>query len=199
MTEHRLPIGGDRSQDLGAASSLDLRSADWSSSDDTLAWLFHRVETYAMDTRDWYSRDKRAKQRTSLALTAAMIVLGLFGILVPLLTTAGIDAINPSWGYLLLACAAGCAAIDRFFGISTAWSRDIRSEQALNAMMCDFQLEWASVSRASANSNGEIDRRMALLREFSHRVNEVIARETTGWMARLPQVTDTRGSRFERR
>ncbi|UGT68580.1 SLATT domain-containing protein [Nocardia gipuzkoensis] len=177
VTEHRSPFGGDRSQDLGVPPSLDLRSADWSSSDETLARLFQRVESYAIEARDWYARDKQMKRRMSLALTAAVIVLGLLGILVPLLTTAGVDAVNPSWGYALLACAAACAAFDRFFGVSTAWTRDLRNAQSINAMLCDFQLEWASVSRAPANSNGEIDRRMGLLRDFSHRVNEVIARE----------------------
>lgn len=127
-----------------------------------------------MDARDWYSRDKLAKQRTSLALTAAMIILGLFGILVPLVTAAGVEAVNPSWGYVLLACAAGCAAIDRIFGISTAWMRDVRSVRVMNAMICELQLEWISVSRVPANSNGEIDRRMGLLRDFSRRVNEVL-------------------------
>nr|WP_232541653.1 SLATT domain-containing protein [Nocardia bovistercoris] len=190
-----MPIGGERSQDFGVPSSLDLRSADWSSSDETLAWLFHRVEAYAMDARDWYAKDKRVKQRTSLALTATMIVLGLVGILVPLATTAGLDTLNPSWGYVLLACAVGCAAIDRFFGVSTAWTRDTRCVQSINAMMCDFQLEWASVSRASANSNGEIDRRMGLLREFSHRVNEVIARETIAWTTQFPHAGEIRGGR----
>ncbi|MBF6300957.1 SLATT domain-containing protein [Nocardia amamiensis] len=199
MTEHRSPIGGDRSQDLGVPPSLDLRAADWSSSDETLARLFQRVETYAIDARDRYTRDKLTKRQTSLALTAAMITLGLLGILVPLLTTAGVDAINPSWGYALLACAAGCAAFDRFFGISAAWLRDIRSAQSINAMLCDFQLEWASVSRAPANSNGEIDRRMGLLRDFSHRVNEVIARETDTWTAQFPFSTEARMSRFDRR
>ncbi|WP_067464671.1 SLATT domain-containing protein [Nocardia amamiensis] len=199
MTEHRSPIGGDRSQDLGVPPSLDLRAADWSSSDETLARLFQRVETYAIDARDRYTRDKLTKRQTSLALTAAMITLGLLGILVPLLTTAGVDAINPSWGYALLACAAGCAAFDRFFGISAAWLRDIRSAQSINAMLCDFQLEWASVSRAPANSNGEIDRRMGLLRDFSHRVNEVIARETDTWTAQFPLSTEARMSRFDRR
>ncbi|MGK8557694.1 SLATT domain-containing protein [Nocardia gipuzkoensis] len=199
MTEHRSPIGGDRSQDLGVPPSLDLRAADWSSSDETLARLFQRVETYAIDARDRYTRDKLTKRQTSLALTAAMITLGLFGILVPLLTTAGVDAINPSWGYALLACAAGCAAFDRFFGISAAWLRDIRSAQSINAMLCDFQLEWASVSRAPANSNGEIDRRMGLLRDFSHRVNEVIARETDTWTAQFPLSTEARMNRFDRR
>ncbi|MEV6325703.1 SLATT domain-containing protein [Nocardia sp. NPDC051787] len=199
MTEHRSPLGGDRSQDLGVPPSLDLRAADWSNSDETLARLFQRVETYAIDARDRYARDKLAKRRTSLALTAAMISLGLLGILVPLLTTAGVDAVNPSWGYALLACAAGCAAFDRFFGISAAWLRDIRSAQSINAMLCDFQLEWASVSRASANSNGEIDRRMGLLRDFSHRVNDVIARETDSWPAQFHLSTEARTSRFDRR
>lgn len=181
-------------QDLGVPSSLDLGSADWSSSDETLAWLFQRVETFAMDTRDWYSRDQRAKRRISLALTAAMIILGLLGILAPLMTTAGVDAVNPSWGYVLLACAAGCVAIDRFFGISTAWMRDVRSVQVINAMIFDLQLEWISVSRAPANSNGEIDRRMGLLRDFSRRVNEVITRETDTWTTQFPLLAEARGS-----
>lgn len=199
VTEHRSPFGGDRSQDLGVPPSLDLRSADWSSSDETLARLFQRVESYAIDARDWYSRDRLTKRRTSLALTAAMLGLGLLGILVPLLTTAGVSAVDPSWGYALLTLAAGCAAIDRFFGISTAWMRDMRSAQSINAMLCDFQLEWASVSRAPANSNGEIDRRMVLLRDFSHRVNEVIARETDIWTAQFQVSAESRMSRADHR
>ncbi|MBF6078648.1 SLATT domain-containing protein [Nocardia beijingensis] len=199
MTEHRSPIGGDRSQDLGVPRSLDLRSADWSSSDETLARLFQRVEAYAMDAREWYSRDGLTKRRASLALTAALIVLGLLGILVPLLTTAGVDAIDPSWGYILLACAAGSLACDRLFGVSTAWMRDLRSAQSINAMLCDFQLEWASVSRAPANSNGEIDRRMGLLRDFSYRVNEVIAHETDSWTGQLQLSAQPRMSRVDRR
>ncbi|MFF7943239.1 MULTISPECIES: SLATT domain-containing protein [Nocardia] len=199
MTEHRSPIGGDRSQDLGVPPSLDLRSADWSSSDETLARLFQRVEAYAIDARDWYSRDSLTKRRTSLALTATTLVLGLLGILVPLLTTAGVHAIDPSWGYVLLACAAGGAGFDRFFGVSTAWMRDLRSAQSINAMLCDFQLEWASVSRAAANSNGEIDRRMGLLRDFSYRVNEVIAHETDSWAGQSQPSVTARMGKFDRR
>lgn len=179
--------------------SPDIRSTDWSSSDETLAQLFRRVETYAIEARDWYSRDKLTKRQASRALTASMIILGLLGTLVPLLTTAGVDAVNPSWGFALLACAAGCVAFDRFFGISTAWMRDIRSAQLINAMLCDFQLEWASISRASANSNAEIDRRMQLLRDFSRRVNEIIALETDTWTAEFQLSAEALISRFDRR
>ncbi|MGQ4599746.1 SLATT domain-containing protein [Nocardia sp. R6R-6] len=199
MTENRSPTGADRSQDLGVPPSPDLRSDDWSSSDETLAQLFRRVETYAIEARDWYSRDKLTKRRASRALTAAMIVLGLLGILVPLLTTAGVDALDPSWGYALLACAAGCAAFDRAFGISTAWTRDIRSAQSINTMLCDFQLEWISISRTSANSNAEIDRRMEMLRHFIRRINDVIALETDIWTAEFQLSTEALISRFDRK
>jgi hypothetical protein len=143
--------------------------------------MFQRAEGYAMEAGDWYLRDKRVKRRLSRVLRAAMIVFGVGGGLVPLLAAAGVESIGASWGYVLLAVAAGCAAFDRFFGLSAAWMRDIQGAQAAYHALAEFQLGWASLSRHDNLSARDVDERLRYISEFVSKISDIVARETSSW------------------
>ncbi|MEU1705516.1 SLATT domain-containing protein [Streptomyces sp. NPDC005706] len=96
------------------------------------------AEQEAEDAIEWYLRDKRLKRLGSRLVRALMIVLAATGTVIPLAGTAtGADI--QSWGYVFLAAAAGCKGFDYFFGLSTAWMRDITAAQALRGELNDAE------------------------------------------------------------
>jgi SMODS and SLOG-associating 2TM effector domain 2 len=46
-------------------------------------------------------------------------------------------------GYLLIAEAAGCVGLDRFFGYSTGWIRYITTAMAIEKSLEEYRMEWA--------------------------------------------------------
>jgi SMODS and SLOG-associating 2TM effector domain 2 len=78
----------------------------------------------------------------------------------------------------LLGLAAACLAFDRFFGLSSGWMRCMLAAQHLQARVEQFHYDWASAYLTGPASTTE---RLALLREFTLDVGEVVQRETLEW------------------
>jgi hypothetical protein len=55
-------------------------------------------------------------------------------------------------GYLLIALAGGCVALDRFFGYSSGRIRYTTTALALEKSLDEFRLEWAAILRSFAAS-----------------------------------------------
>lgn len=176
------PGDGDRTRDLTVGPSPVVGAKDWTDAEATLVRLYERVEGFAIESANWYLRDKRGKSRACKILRVAAIVLGLAGGLVPLLAAAGV-AVQLGAGYALLAAAAGCTAFDRYFGLSTAWTRDIQGAQAIHRTLSDFQIRWASMCRSEARTDETIQQHLSCLREFLAAINQITANETAEWSA----------------
>ncbi|MEU5782127.1 SLATT domain-containing protein [Micromonospora lupini] len=146
------------------------------------------AEGQAEDSVAWYLRDKAVRRRVSRVLRGCAILLGIAGGVVPLVSAASAGS-GASWGYVLLATAGGCLAFDHFFGLSSAWMRDIATAQALQRALTEFRLDWATaeLSTATATEDREFDlvvrRRETLIRALVMRTAELVEAETDEWLS----------------
>lgn len=46
------------------------------------------------------------------------------------------------FGYIFLALAAGCVAMDKFFGFSSNWMRFMTTSLALQRHLAEFEMDW---------------------------------------------------------
>ncbi|MGQ4418354.1 SLATT domain-containing protein [Streptomyces sp. SAS_269] len=143
------------------------------------------AEQEAEDAIEWYLRDKRLKRLGSRAIRGLMIVLATTGTVIPLAGTAtGADI--QSWGYVFLAAAAGCKGFDYFFGLSTAWMRDMTAAQALRGELNEFRLAWSAELLRDLTGVPEqtlVDRRMRLIGDLAGKLRTHLESETADWTA----------------
>ena len=171
---------GERTRDLTVGPSPVVGAKDWTDAEATLVRLYERAEVFAIESANWYLRDKKRKRRACKSLRATAIILGLAGGLVPLLVASGV-AVPLGVGYALLAAAAGCTAFDRYFGLSSAWMRDIQGAQAIQRTLSEFQVRWASMCRSEARTDETIQQRLSCLGELIAAVNQITSNETAAW------------------
>ncbi|WFE37296.1 SLATT domain-containing protein [Micromonospora sp. WMMD998] len=159
------------------------------------------AETRAEDSIDWYLADKRTKRLASRGLKALTIALLIGGSIVPLVTAAAGRGTG-GWGYVLLAAAGGCAAFDHFFGLSSAWARDIAAVQAIQRRLDRFRLEWwehelGSTGRGSGAISGwsvDPDAVFLIIRAFLDDLDALIMAETREWQTEFQAgIQDLRG------
>ena len=171
-------------------ATLSWRPDEWPSN---ILALYERTEREICDAIWWYLREKRVQARWSRLLRLAVILLVAVGGLIPLLHAANPGLIASEWGYVLLAGAAGCALLDRFFGFSGSWMRYMRAEFALQGILSDFQHTWtATLARQASGqpSATERDHLLELIREASIRTRELIRAETEAWISDLSNQLD---------
>nr|WP_257217184.1 SLATT domain-containing protein [Streptomyces dengpaensis] len=143
------------------------------------------AEQEAEDAIEWYLEDKRLKRLGSRVIRGLMIILATTGTLIPLVGAAS-DADIQSWGYVFLAAAAGCKGFDYFFGLSTAWMRDITAAQALRGEVNAFRLAWSAELLRDVTGEPEqavIERRMNLIGGLVGRIRAHLESETADWTA----------------
>ncbi|MFI7251326.1 SLATT domain-containing protein [Micromonospora chalcea] len=141
------------------------------------------AEGQAEDAVAWYLRDKAVRRRISRLLRGCAILLGIAGGVVPLVSAASAGS-GASWGYVLLAIAGGCLAFDHFFGLSSAWMRDIATAQALQRALIEFRLDWVAMQLGSAaTEDAVIRRREELIRVLVLRTAELVEAETGEWLS----------------
>ena len=143
------------------------------------------AEQEAEDAIEWYLEDKRLKRLGSRVIRGLMIVLATTGTVIPLVGAAT-DADIQSWGYVFLATAAGCKGFDYFFGLSTAWMRDITAAQALRGELNEFRLAWTAEMLRDVTGEPEqavIGRRMSLIGGLVGKVRAHLESETADWTA----------------
>jgi hypothetical protein len=92
------------------------------------------------------------------------------------------------WGYLALLLAVACVGVDRFFGVTSGWIRDVATAQAVQRRLQVLQFEWASESvrevlgPAEGTASEAVERCLGVLRRFSEDVTELVRAETADWM-----------------
>jgi SMODS and SLOG-associating 2TM effector domain 2 len=135
--------------------------------------------------RRWYLADKRSKRIWSRGLRLLVILLVTAGGLQPLLDAAAPGPSRTAWGYVLLALAAACIGLDRFFGISSGWMRSMTTAQALERRLEQLQYDWAAECARSAARTvdpKQAQTRLALLRAVSDDMAALMQRETAEWV-----------------
>jgi hypothetical protein len=149
----------------------------------SLEAVYHWVEGEGIRAAAWYIQEKKWKARWSRALRILAILFATAGAAIPFVA-ANNDAVGFEWGYVLLACAAGAVAMDRFFGFSTAWMRYMTAELAIQQRLQQLQFEWASMLIVRGNrvpSAHEVATELEKLATAAAAIGEEVRLETMTW------------------
>jgi hypothetical protein len=174
-----------RRRDLRAGPFPTAGMDQWHDTEAALTQLYRYAEGRAIEAIDWYLQDKRGKRIWSRGLRLLVIALVTAGALQPLLDAAAPGPSRTAWGYVLLAMAAACIGLDRFFGISSGWMRSMTTAQALERRLEQLQYDWAAeCARGAARTVDpkQVQNRLALLRAFSDDVAILLQQETAEWV-----------------
>ncbi|MGW2701767.1 SLATT domain-containing protein [Streptomyces sp. NPDC001340] len=161
---------------------------DWGEPAERLDELYRWVERGALQTASWYLADRVWKRRGARALRAGAAAGAVCGAALPLLDLTGVVGGVAPWGYLALMLAVACVAVDRFFGVTSGWIRDVATAQAVQRRLQALQFDWASESvrevlgPAEGTAGEAAERCLGVLRRFSEDVMELVRTETADWM-----------------
>ncbi|MFG3202105.1 SLATT domain-containing protein [Streptomyces sp. NPDC048192] len=161
---------------------------DWGEPAERLDELYRWVERGALQTASWYLRDRVWKRRGAQLLRAGAAAGAVSGAALPLLDLTGATRGVAPWGCLALLVAVACVGVDRYFGLTSGWMRDVATAQAVHRRLQALQFDWASESirevlgPAEGTASEAAERCLGVLRRFSEDVTELIRTETTDWM-----------------
>lgn len=169
----------------------ELPQLDWGDPSGSLSLVYRHVVAHARDAEDWYTRKRRSKKAGGQALRVASIMLvglaGLLPILAEIYTHDGIPVIAPGWASVALVLAATLVAFDRYFGLSTGWTRFMKAELRIAALRHDFEFEW---QRARASVGDDPARMLELAQRFVLAVDEAVIEETGTWASDFRESLD---------
>ncbi|MFF1543869.1 SLATT domain-containing protein [Streptomyces sp. NPDC058291] len=161
---------------------------DWGVPAERLDELYRWVERGALETAAWYLDDRVWKRRGARVLRAGAAAGAVCGAALPLLDLTRVMGGVTPWGYLALLLAVSCAAVDRFFGVTSGWMRDVATAQAVQRRLQVLQFDWASESvrevlgPAEGTAGEAAERCLGVLRRFSEDVTDLVRTETADWM-----------------
>ncbi|MFG2130723.1 SLATT domain-containing protein [Streptomyces sp. NPDC048751] len=161
---------------------------DWAEPAERLDELYRWVERGALETAAWYLADRVWKRRGARVLRGGAAAGAVAGASLPLLDLTGVVGGVAPWGYLALMTAVACMAVDRFFGVTSGWIRDVATAQAVQRRLQVLQFDWASESvrevlgPAEGTASEATERCLGVLRRFSEDVTELVRVETADWM-----------------
>jgi hypothetical protein len=169
-----------------------LPELDWSSGDvtESLSKIFRHAADSGISVISWYRNGRQNARRLSIVFRSAGIILGVIGTTLPAVTP--VLAIPPVFTTTFLALAAAFIALDRYFGSTETWTRRVKVEAKIRALLESFQMAWqmqkAKLAGDAPNAE-EIQQLLHLAHEFLLRLNAVIAEETDTWIATLSSST----------
>ncbi|MFE6282529.1 SLATT domain-containing protein [Streptomyces sp. NPDC057877] len=161
---------------------------DWGEPAERLDELYRWVERGALQTVAWYLVDRVWKRRCARVLRGGAACGAVTGAALPLVDLAGVVGGAAPWGYLALLVAVACVGVDRFFGVTSGWIRDVATAQAVQRRLLALQFDWASESvrevlgPAEGTAGEAAERCLGVLRRFSEDVTELVRTETADWM-----------------
>ncbi|MCH0562884.1 MULTISPECIES: SLATT domain-containing protein [unclassified Streptomyces] len=161
---------------------------DWGEPAQRLDDLYRWVERGALETAAWYLTDRVWKRRGARVLRSGAAAGAVSAAALPLLDLTGVMGGVAPWGYLALLLAVACVGVDRFFGVTSGWIRDVATAQAVQRRLQVLQFDWASESvrevlgPTDGTAGEAAERCLGVLRRFSEDVTELVRTETTDWM-----------------
>ncbi|MGW1956196.1 SLATT domain-containing protein [Streptomyces sp. NPDC001920] len=193
MQPDRSPRDGRGGEGAAGLRPGDLRGrafplGDWGEPAVRLHELYRWVERGALDTATWYLADRVWKRRGARALRCGAATGAVVGAALPLLDVTGVVSGAAPWGYLALLLAVACVAVDRFFGVTSGWIRDVATAQAVQRRLQVLQFDWATESvrevlgPTEGTASEAAERCLGVLRRFSEDVAELVRGETADWM-----------------
>jgi hypothetical protein len=168
--------------------ALPFPLGDWGEPAERLAELFRWAETGALRTADWYLADRVWKRRGARALRLAAAAFGTAGAALPLVEVTGAADSTARWGYLAVLLAVVCVGLDRLFGLTSGWMRDVATAQAVQRRVESLRFDWTyeSVREVLGPTEGTAaeaaERCLAILRRFCDDVADLVRLETADWI-----------------
>ncbi|MFF2659641.1 SLATT domain-containing protein [Kitasatospora sp. NPDC058032] len=147
--------------------------------------LYLWVEAYAVESINWYTKEKVSKARWSKFLRVAAVLSIAGGTVTPVVAVGMGWAGESIWGYGLIGIGACFVAMDRVYGYSSAWMRYVSTAMALNRQLVRFQAAWPRIEARFAADPGQ-EGFAAAAQELSRFVDEfalVVENETMMWVA----------------
>jgi SMODS and SLOG-associating 2TM effector domain 2 len=179
---------------MGAPTN-GLSNLSWKDPDveNSLIELRQYVEKQAQKQSAWYYAKKTRKARVSIVLRFVSILLFVMGGLVPIIKATLLPDVIKNLpfdfgqaGYLLIAVAAGCVGLDRFFGYSTGWIRYITTAMAIEKSLEEYRMEWArniAKLRGGPPNEQQLDQLIQTCETFSLAIKTQVEQETKAWVA----------------
>ncbi|MEU7381226.1 MULTISPECIES: SLATT domain-containing protein [unclassified Streptomyces] len=161
---------------------------DWGEPAQRLDELYRWVERGALQTVAWYLGERVWKRRGARALRVGAAAGAVTGAALPLLDLTGAAEGAAPWGYVALLLCVACVGIDRYFGVTAGWMRDVATAQAVQRRLQALQFDWASenvrevLGPAEGTAGEAAERCLGVLRRFSEDVTELVRTETADWM-----------------
>jgi hypothetical protein len=142
------------------------------------------VDAHARRAMNWYLTRRRSRKVASRALRFLALVFGMAGGIVPLLDDSLPERLH-NLGYLLIAIGGALLLANRALGVSTSWIRYMQTALRLQTTINAFQLRWAELQYEMSESSTPEQIRAALqvIRQFAHKVDELVLSETERWSA----------------
>ncbi|MCC9707257.1 SLATT domain-containing protein [Streptomyces sp. MNU76] len=169
----------------GELAGRPFPQGDWGQ---RLEELYQWVERAALETASWYLADRVWKRLAARVLRVGAATGALVGAALPLLDLTGAVGGAAPWGYLALLSCVACVAVDRFFGVTSGWMRDVATAQAVQRRLQVLRFDWASESArevlgpAEGTAGEAAERCLGVLRRFSEDITELVRAETVDWM-----------------
>ncbi|MDF3300744.1 SLATT domain-containing protein [Streptomyces tropicalis] len=175
----------------GGPTGRPFPHGDWGEPAHRLDELYRWVEQGALQTASWYLADRVWKRRGARGLRCGAAAGAVAAAALPLLDLTGAVGGVAPWGYLALLLSVACVAIDRYFGVTSGWMRDVATAQAVHRRLQVLQFDWASESvrevlgPAEGTAGEAAERCLGVLRRFSEDVTELVRTETADWMVQF--------------
>ncbi len=165
---------------------------DWGDPAARLDELYRWAEEGALRTVEWYLADRLWKRRGARAARIIGVLGAGVAVVLPLLQVTGGVVRGPGgpavWGYLGLFVAGVGVGLDRWFGLTSGWMRDVAAAQAVQRRLETLRFDWASESvrevlgPTEGTASEAAERCLAVLRRFCEDVSELVRGETAEWM-----------------
>ncbi|MFI9580339.1 SLATT domain-containing protein [Streptomyces sp. NPDC052236] len=193
MSQPEMQPGGPAREERGAAPRGDLTGGpfplgDWGEPAERLDELYRWVEASGLRAAEWYLADRLWKRRAARALRVGTALGVTAGAALPLGDATGVLDGAAGWGYLSLLLGAACAVCDRYFGLSSGWTRSVATAQAVQRRLQALQFDWASecvrevLGPQEGTASEATERCLGVLRRCAEDITELVRAETADWM-----------------
>lgn len=169
--------------DLRAVSFLGV--SDHEDPAKALRELYVWVENFAIESINWYTREKISKARWSRFLRFLAVLAFALGTVTPVIVVGMGWSKESIWGYGLIGLGACCVAIDRAYGFSSSWMRYVSTALSLNRQLVTFQASWPSIEMRVVN-NPDVDEFYEAAKElvaFVEGITQLMESETLAWVS----------------
>ncbi|MEV8523245.1 SLATT domain-containing protein [Streptomyces sp. NPDC052000] len=161
------------------------RVADRGAATEAINELFLWVESFVVDSINWYAREKVSKARWSRFLRISAVLSFALGTVTPVVAVGMGWSQQAIWGYGIIGIGACCVAVDRVCGFSSSWMRYVSTAISLNRHLVIFQTSWPRIEAKLARqpSSESFSEAVQELVNFVDATSLLMENETMAWVS----------------